>query len=237
MLLQACLNGMRSKTEHAAIPWTTTEAAVAAKATVRAGAGEVHVHPRAPDGSESLDPEDVAAWITVLRVACPGTELGITTNERIIPDLARRRAAIDAWRVLPDFASINFCEADAPSIIGRLAQRGVPAEVGLASVDDARRYVAERARGMWVKRVLIEPDGVDGASAIAEAEAILTIVAGVSRPAPIMMHGFEVGAWPVFWRARELGFSGRMGLEDSLLAADGSPAVDNEALVRDAFRA
>ncbi len=237
MLLQACLNGMRSKTEHAGIPWTTAEAIVAARASVRAGAGEVHVHPRAPDGSESLEPDDVGAWVSALRVACPGTELGITTNERIIPDLGRRRAAIDGWRILPDFASVNFCEADAPSIIGRLAQRGVPAEVGLASVDDARRYVAERARGMWVKRVLVEPEGADGASAVAEAEAILTIIAGVSRPAPILMHGFEIGAWPVYLRARELGYSGRMGLEDSLFAADGSPVADNEALVRDALRA
>ena len=219
-----------------AIPWITAEAAVAARNSVRAGAGEVHVHARAPDGAESLEADDVAAWVSALRAACPGTEIGITTNERIIPDLARRRTAIDGWRVLPDFTSVNLCEADAPSIIGRLAQRGVPAEVGLASVDDARRYVAERGRGMWVKRVLVEPDASDGDAAIAEAEAILMILAGVSRPAPILMHGFEVSTWPVLRRSRELGFSSRIGLEDTVFASDGSTAVDNEALVRDALR-
>lgn len=236
MLLQACINGMRPKAEHSAIPVTVAEAVEAAVAAVRAGAGEVHVHTRSANGAESLEPDDVAAWVAALRTACPGTAIGITTNERIIPDLARRRTVIDDWRVVPDFASVNLGEADAPSIIGRMADRGVLAEAGLATVDDARRYVAERARGMWVKRVLIEPDAADSVDAVALAEAILAVLASVSRAAPILMHGFEDGAWPVLRRARELGFSVRMGLEDSLVASDGSVAVDNAALVRDALR-
>lgn len=236
MVLQACLNGMRPKTEHTAVPCSVAEIVFAAQAAVGAGAAELHVHPRASDGSESLEPADMDRWVAALRSACPGTAIGVSTNERIIPDLVRRRAALDGWRVLPDFVSVNMGEDDAPSIVGRLAQRGVLAEAGLSTVDDARRYLGERARGMWVMRVLVEPDGADVEAALVEADAILAILAGAIRHAPILMHGFEGGTWPLFERARMLGLSRRIGLEDTLVLRDGSVAPDNAALLRDALR-
>ena len=235
MLLQACLNGMRAKSEHPGIPVTPSELAEAGRAAVRAGAAELHVHPRGPDGAESLLPADVDALVAALRAACPGTAIGLTTNERIVPDLARRREYVDNWRVPPDFASVNMGEADAPAIVGRMAARGVLCEAGLASVDDARRYVAERARGMWVVRVMVEPEAADVAAALGEAEAILGVLAGCARPAPILLHGFEAGAWPLLDRARGLGLSARIGLEDTLHLRDGSVARDNAALVSEAL--
>ena len=110
MLLQACLNGMRLLSEHPAIPRTPSDLAAAGRAAVRAGAQELHVHPRSADGTESLLPEDVDAAMTALREACPGTAIGLTTNQRIVPNLAQRRACIDTWRVRPDFASVNIGE-------------------------------------------------------------------------------------------------------------------------------
>lgn len=233
MLLQACLNGMRLLSEHPAIPRTPSDLAAAGRAAVRAGAQELHVHPRSADGTESLLPEDVDAAMTALREACPGTAIGLTTNQRIVPNLAQRRACIDTWRVRPDFASVNIGEPHAPSVIGRMAARGIPCEAGLATVDDAHRYLAERARGMWVMRVMIEPDADDVIGALAQAEAILDLLGDAARAAPVMMHGFEASAWPLLDRARAFGLSMRVGLEDTLHLRDGSLAPDNAALLRD----
>lgn len=61
MLLKACLNGARAQAEHPAIPVTLAEIAHEARRAVDAGAGAIHVHPRGPDGRESLEPTACAA--------------------------------------------------------------------------------------------------------------------------------------------------------------------------------
>jgi uncharacterized protein (DUF849 family) len=45
MLLEACLNGARTKSEHPAIPRTPEELAAESLASVRAGARVLHLHP------------------------------------------------------------------------------------------------------------------------------------------------------------------------------------------------
>ena len=60
MIVQACLNGARSPGHHPRLPTSIEALAADAAATVRAGAGELHLHVRrAADGAESLRPEDV----------------------------------------------------------------------------------------------------------------------------------------------------------------------------------
>jgi uncharacterized protein (DUF849 family) len=60
MLIEAALNGGTSRSEHPAIPYTPEDLAVSAKQSVTAGAGAVHFHVRSRDGSESLEPDEVA---------------------------------------------------------------------------------------------------------------------------------------------------------------------------------
>src|SRR5438309_9090907 len=56
VLIKACLNGARRRQEHPAIPVTPDELAAESRRAVEARAGALHVHPRAADGSQTLDP-------------------------------------------------------------------------------------------------------------------------------------------------------------------------------------
>ena len=75
MLIQACLNGSRVPGAHPALPCTPEELASAARAAVAAGARALHIHPRGPDGAQSLAPEQIGA----VRSACPGVPVGVST--------------------------------------------------------------------------------------------------------------------------------------------------------------
>ena len=55
MFLQACLNGSRPPGDHERLPLTPEELARDAAEVAEAGA-VAHVHPRGPDGLESLEP-------------------------------------------------------------------------------------------------------------------------------------------------------------------------------------
>jgi uncharacterized protein (DUF849 family) len=59
------------------------------------------------------------------------------------------------WRELPDYASANLSEPDAPVVMELLRGRGVGVEAGLASVADANRFV-KLAHCDRVLRILIE---------------------------------------------------------------------------------
>jgi uncharacterized protein (DUF849 family) len=59
VLLKACLNGARSRTDHPRCPVTPAELAAEAVDAVAAGAGAVHAHPRNQDGRESVEPYTV----------------------------------------------------------------------------------------------------------------------------------------------------------------------------------
>src|SRR5207244_897872 len=105
VLIKACLNGSRSPDQHPAVPASPEQLAAEAQRAVAAGAGALHVHPRAADGSETLDPAACDAAVLALRHACPGVPVGLSTGAFIEPDPARRLELISAWTERPDFAS------------------------------------------------------------------------------------------------------------------------------------
>ncbi len=139
MIVQACLNGARRSDFHPQLPLTAEAMAHDAAACVSAGAAELHIHARGENGRESLSAVD--ATILAVRRTCPGTLVGVSTGAWIEMDVERTRACIAAWRELPDYASVNLSEADAPAVIELLQQRGVGVEAGLASAADAERFL------------------------------------------------------------------------------------------------
>lgn len=108
-LLQACLNGARTRAEHPCIPITAAELAAEARSCVVAGANALHVHPRGDDGKESLQSAHVARCIDTIRKTVPGTPVGIGTGAWIAPDGRARHAHVGAWTTRPDYASVNLC--------------------------------------------------------------------------------------------------------------------------------
>src|SRR5882672_10441738 len=141
-MLQACLNGNRDKEFHPALPCTPEELAQDAKAVVDSGAEALHVHPRDGAGRESVHPDDSAAALNAIRASVPGIPVGLSTGWWIPPGGRARQAQIAAWRVLPDYVSVNLIEEDAPEIIALALEKGIGIEAGLWSTDDAERFVA-----------------------------------------------------------------------------------------------
>jgi uncharacterized protein (DUF849 family) len=235
MIVQACLNGARAPDYHPRLP-VGIEALVAdGLAAVRAGAAELHLHVRGPDGVESLAPEHVNATITALRERLPGTLIGISTGAWIERDDDRRLVMIDGWRTLPDYASVNLNEPGAPAVIERLHRRGVCVEAGLASVADAERLV-RFGLGRVCLRVLIEIEEQSLDEAMSVADGILSVLARAKFKKPILLHGFDATVWPFVERAGREGFSTRVGLEDGSALPDGRVAPSNAELVRAAVQ-
>lgn len=228
MIVQACLNGARRSDFHPRLPLTAEAMAADASACVAAGAAELHVHARGPDARESLLAVDAA--ILAVRRACPGTLVGVSTGAWIEKDAERTRSAIASWRELPDYASVNLSENDAPAVIALLHQRGVGVEAGLASVADAQRLVGlpDHPR---VFRILIEIGEQDFAAARQVADDIAGVLGRANVRRPVLLHGFDATVWPFVELARSRRWSTRVGLEDCKHLPDGTTASDNVALI------
>ncbi|AMU66360.1 Uncharacterized conserved protein [Mycobacteroides abscessus subsp. massiliense] len=101
MYLKACLNGVRRKDQHPAIPCTAEEIAADAAACRDAGAAAVHVHAKDAQGFDSLLASAVDPVVATLRARCPGLPVGVTTGAWAMADPAARCAAINGWTELP----------------------------------------------------------------------------------------------------------------------------------------
>lgn len=233
MIVQACLNGARPAGYHPDLPLTVDQMAQSGAACVAAGAAELHIHARDRFGRESLSAVD--DLISAMRRMCPGTLVGVSTGAWIERDIARTRECIAGWSTLPDYASVNLSEEDAPALISLLQEIGVGVEAGLATVADAQRLVglpgSKRAF-----RVLIEV----GEQNLPEADSIVSGIAETLNEArllrPILLHGFEETMWHFVRRARQESWSTRVWLEDGCRWPDGSPAAGNAALVAEAMK-
>jgi uncharacterized protein (DUF849 family) len=230
MWLQACLNGSRTATEHPAVPLTPAALAADAQRVLAAGAAALHVHPRDKAGLESLASDVVAATLTAIREACPGLEVGTSTAAYIEPDIARRLASIDAWTVLPDFASVNLSEPGIEQVLAALVRRGVGLEAGIWTAEDAR-YLLTLTDVPWL-RLLLEPWERDPAQANRMVDAIEDVLGDALPNVPRLVHGTDGAVWALLERAMHGGHVSRVGLEDTLLLPTGEPAPDNAALVR-----
>lgn len=229
-MLQACLNGGRRRDFHLAVPLTAAELAADAVAAVRAGAGELHLHPRGPDGIETLAPGPVAAALAAVRASLPGVAVGLSTHWDIPPGGPARLGPIPAWTALPDYVSVNLGEVDAPEVMMLVMARGIGVEAGIWTVADAERFVALPQAGRCL-RVLVEIMEQDAAEGMAVAHDVMAVLDAAGPRLPILLHGYEATVWPLHREALRLGLDGRIGLEDGAILPDGSPSAGNGALI------
>jgi uncharacterized protein (DUF849 family) len=227
-MLQVCLNGVRNRSEHAGLPVSPVELATAAQAAVAAGAADIHLHPKTPDGVDSLAADVVGAAVDAVRAAAPGVSLGVTTGAWTAADPAERVAHIRGWTVLPDHASVNWHEDGPDEVAYALLEQGVAVHAGIFSGTLAAGRFRRSAVAGLVQRILVEmvPPAVD-------VDSSLDALAGLGPP--ILLHGAGDATWPVLRRAQSLGLDMRIGLEDTLYLPDGSLALDNASLVRAAL--
>jgi uncharacterized protein (DUF849 family) len=84
------------------------------------------------------------------------------------------------------------------------------------------------------RRLLLETMQTDPAAAVANADRMLALLPA-SGP-PVLLHGEGPVTWAILREARTRGLDARIGLEDTQVLPDGSPAPDNAALVAAALR-
>jgi uncharacterized protein (DUF849 family) len=222
MAVKACLNGGRTPAEHPAVPRTPAELAAAALAVRQAGAFAVHVHPRDDAGAETLAARACDAAVAAIRAAVPGMPVGLSTSETIDPDPFARAAALSAWRRPPDFVSVNVSELGWAGIVRAARHAGIAVEAGLATPADAEALAGSPFTHQ-VLRVLVEVEG--GAE---EARAVARLI---PKEVSQLWHGYEERTWEVLSAGAAAGFDVRIGLEDTLVMADGRVAADNAELV------
>lgn len=225
--LKACINGVRTPEEHSALPVSPDQLAAEAMAAHGAGARAVHLHPKDDRGVDSLLAVDVAAAVVAVREALPGLPLGVTTGFWALPDAEQRRAAIEKWSVLPDFASVNWHEPGSEELAELLLSRGIGVEAGIFHAEAARAWAASDLAAHCL-RVMVEL-GADGD--VATADGVLEVVAEAQSPAPVLLHGLDESCWPLLQHAGARGLQTRIGLEDTLRLPDGSLADGNASLV------
>jgi len=233
-MLQAALNGARTRDDHPAVPLTARELARDAAACVAAGAGAFHVHPRDADGRETLDVAIVDPVVLAVREAAGGAQVGVSTAAWIVGDLEARLEAIALWTA-PDYASVNVSEDGFGEVMRVLLENGIGVEAGVWSVDDADRLAACGLADR-ITRVLVEPLHPDLMAAPLLYEAIHARLDRHEIAAPRLQHGDGEATWPILEDAIATGYDTRIGLEDTLLLPDGERAPDNAALVAAAAR-
>jgi uncharacterized protein (DUF849 family) len=229
--LQACLNGSRRPGEHPGLPLFADELAAEAALVWAAGAHGVHVHPRDPEGRETLAPGTCGEAVAAISMAAPQLEVSLSTGAFIDPDPERRIACVHAWTVLPDAASVNLAEDGAEELCIALHHRGIPVEAGLAGAADAQRLVASGLAARC-RRVLVEVPDEDPAAAVEHAAHIDAILDEAMIMLPRMHHGEGRATWAVLVAGVRAGREVRIGLEDTLVLPDGRQAPGNEAMVR-----
>ncbi|MGT2425003.1 3-keto-5-aminohexanoate cleavage protein [Amnibacterium kyonggiense] len=233
MLLQAALNGRRTRAEHAAVPITAAELQADALACEAAGAHGFHVHPRDADGVERLDPE----WVDAAANAVHDVSrwpVSVSTGPWMQGEQRHRAALLARWTG-PDGAIVHLSEDEALDTMRTLLGRGIRVEAGLRSVEDAdlllRSGLADR-----IERILVELLDRPRTDLVAVADEIHARLDHGGVVAPRLQHGEDGLAWPALEDAVRRGVETRIGLEDVLVLPDGSPAPDNAALVAAARR-
>src|SRR5277367_1014102 len=220
MLIEAALNGARTRMDHPLVPCSPQELATAAKEAVAAGAGAAHFHVRGADARESLDADDVARAVSAVRAAIPGVPFGVSTGLWMVRDARERHDKVAAWKVWPDFASVNFNEEGGIALAEMLLAKGVGVEAGMGSVLATETFLQSKLAGRC-RWVLLEPEQQE-------------MDAGIALP--IILHGVGRTAWELIDVAARRGYDTRIGLEDVLTLPDGSQAASNAELVAEAMK-
>jgi uncharacterized protein (DUF849 family) len=234
VLLKACLNGSRRPGDHPALPLTAAELAGDAKRVVDAGARALHVHPRGPDGVETLEPSACDEALLAIRHACPAVPVGFSTASWIEPNPARREEMIGSWTERPDFVSVNFNEPGTIDLCRLLREVGIGIEAGVWTLGDAESLL-DSGFARHIVRVLVEPQDLDPLAAEAAADRI-GIALDRADLSSRVYHGNGKATWRVIEYAFESGWDVRVGLEDTLTLPDGTPARDNADLVSTVMR-
>jgi len=229
----------RTPADHPALPVTAEALARTALDCRAVGAAAVHLHVRDGAMRHTLDPHIYRSAIAAVATACPGMPIQATTEAAGIFDLDAQVAAVEGLRP----ACLSFAlgemmaqgEARGFAILARLQALGIGLQMILYDAAQIRAYAALLDSGR------LEPDGpprlllvVGRYSATQDSEvsdfdalhATLTET-GLASSALWMTCAFGRGEMVCLERTIALGGHARVGFENAIVDAAGSPARDN----------
>ncbi len=236
-MLQVTPNGPWGKDVHPEMPVSLSELSADLRACFQAGATGVHLHVRDPDGAETLEPAVVNGTCRTVRdlAAEVGArvEIGLTTGEWIVADLADRIAMIREWEGV-DCATVNLSERGFEAVMEALLDAGVGIDVGLwapVEMDQLLRSgLLPRAQRVSIELDPGEPYFLQGEPADL-AQQVNEALDLAGSTCPRLTHGMHDWTWPLVEDAFRRGHDTRVGFEDSVLLPDGTRAESNAQLV------
>jgi len=232
VVIQAALNGSTSRALHPAVPLTSSELATAARAAKDAGASLIHIHPRDTYGAQTLDAAYVLPAVSAVRDAT-GLPVGVTSGIWAVNgEPGRRLELVKHWAGpnRPDYVTINLNEPGIEALADLAFSLDIGIEAGVWTGDDAR-LLGEYAFRDRILRVLVEPVDRNPADAVATALEASEELDRLGITAPQFHHGYGMATWDVMKAATGRGFHLRVGLEDTTVLPDGTPAPANADLV------
>jgi len=236
-MLQVTPNGPWGKDVHPQMPVSLDELEADLRACFRAGASGVHLHVRDPEGAETLAPAVVNGTCGVVRDVATEVgvqvEIGLTTGEWIVPDLADRIAMIREWEGV-DCATVNLSEPGFEAVMEAMLDTGVGIDVGLWAPVEMDRLLRSgllpRAQRVSIELDPGEPYFLQGEPADL-AQQVNDALDLAGSTCPRLTHGMNDWTWPLVADAFRRGHDTRVGFEDSVLLPDGTRARNNAQLV------
>lgn len=245
-ILVAPTGARRGKSDHRALPVTTEEIVETCRACAMAGAGGVHAHIRADDGSHSLDLEHYRTLVARLEDVFPGWFVQVTSEAAGRYDAADQRALIRSLKpkavtaaireLVPDAAA----KAEAKSLYHWARDNNVTIQHICFDDTDMKRLInfiedgTIPGRSHQVQLVLGSYDG----SKVSRPEDIEPFIEPMlalkdTQDFDWMLCAFGREETDCLLRTLELGGKARIGFENSLWNRDGSVARDNAERVEE----
>lgn len=236
-MLQVTPNGPWGKDVHPDMPVSRDELLEELRSCFEAGAQGVHLHVRDDSGAETLLPAVVNATCGEVRALAADlgltVEIGLTTGEWIVPDVASRIAMIREWEGV-DCATVNLSEAGFEQVMVAMLDVGVGIDVGLWAPVELDRLLSSgllpSAQRVSVELDPGEPYFLQG-SPLELARQLNEALDAAGSTCPRLTHGMNDWTWPLVEDAFRRGHDTRVGFEDSVLLPDGSRAENNAQLV------
>ncbi len=239
-ILVAPTGARRGKSAHPALPITIDEIVETCRACAAAGAGGVHAHIRADDGSHSLDLERYRTLVERLEQEFPGWFVQVTSEAAGRYDAADQRTLIRALKPKAVTAAIRELVPDAEAEPEARALYHWASDNGVAI-----QHICFDRKDMDRLIGFIEDGTIPGRSH--QVQLVLGSYDGskVSRPEDIepfiqpmlalketqafdwMLCAFGREETDCLLRTLELGGKARIGFENSLWNRDGRVARDN----------
>lgn len=240
-MLQVTPSGPWGKDVHPNMPVSLDELLTDLRECFRSGATGVHLHARDPSGAETLEPSTVNDTCRQVREVAIETgvtvEIGLTTGEWIVPELAERIAMIREWEGV-DCATVNLSEKGFEDVMRAMLDVKIGIDVGLWAPVEMDRLVRSellpQAQRISIELDPGEPYFLEGNPADL-AQQVNDALDDAGATCPRLTHGMNDWTWSLVADAFRRGHDTRVGFEDSVLLPDGTRAESNAQLVEAAL--